>query len=306
MSHERIEQGLRITLLGLVGNILLAAGKITAGLVGHSAALLADGVESTADVFGSLVTATGLWIGARPPDENHPWGHGKADSLAGLVGGLGLLLAAAGVAWNSLRELLDPGEPPAAFTLVVLAVIILLKEALYRRAMQIARELESTALVSEAWHHRSDALTSGVAFGGILLARLGGPGWATADAWAAFFACAVIVFNAQRMLRAALSEIMDERIPQHNLQQLREIAGQVEGVEALDKVRVRKSGMHLLVDIHIVVDGTISVARGHDLAHRVKDRLLQSELPVLDALVHVEPLDEERLRRARNGEGRMP
>ncbi len=293
MSSEGIEGGLRITVLGLVGNILLATGKIAAGVFGHSAALIADGVESTADIFGSMVTYAGLSIGARPPDENHPWGHGKADSLAGLAGGLGLIVAAIGVALNSVRELLDPGEPPMAFTLVVLLVIILLKETLYRRAMMQARKLGSTALLADAWHHRSDALTSVVAFGGILLTRIGGPVWATADAWAALFACVVILYNASRMLRTAISEIMDERIPPENLRQLKALAMSVEGVEALDEVRVRKSGMHLLVDIHIVVDGGISVCQGHELAHQVKDRLLASPLPVLDALVHVEPLDDE-------------
>lgn len=289
MNAVHLEQGLNVTLLGLVGNACLAVIKVVSGVVGNSAALVADGVESTADVFNSTVTYTGLRIAARPPDANHPWGHGKADSLAGMFGGLSLLVAGTGVAWEGIRRLLEPQGLPAPFTLGVLLGVVVLKEYLYQRALRSARRLGSTALAADAWHHRSDALTSLVALIGILLSLVAGPAFASADAWACLIACFVILFNGVRMLRLALGEIMDEQLPEGTVLGIRAEIARVEGIHAVEKCLVRKSGMHLLVDVHIEVDGSMSVRDGHELAHRVRDRLRNANLSVLDALVHVEP-----------------
>jgi cation diffusion facilitator family transporter len=292
VNTQHLEQGLRVTLLGLAGNVLLAVIKVTAGLLGNSAALVADGVESTADVFNSLVTYGGLRIAARPPDANHPWGHGKADSLAGLVGGLSLLLAAMGIAWEGIQRLLEPQGLPAFFTLWVLVGVVILKETLYRRARRAANRLGSTALAADAWHHRSDALTSLVALVGIALSLLAGPRFANGDAWATLVACAVIFVNGLRMLRLALAEVMDEQVPDDTVAGIRREIGGIAGVIGVEKCLVRKSGMQLLVDVHIEVDGSMSVRQGHELAHQVRDRLRASSLAILDALVHVEPAPE--------------
>jgi cation diffusion facilitator family transporter len=289
MNAVHLEQGLNVTLLGLVGNACLAVIKVVSGVLGNSAALVADGVESTADVFNSTVTYTGLRIAARPPDANHPWGHGKADSLAGMFGGLSLLVAGTGVAWEGIHRLLEPQGLPAPFTLGVLLGVVVLKETLYRRAVRSAKKLGSTALAADAWHHRSDAMTSLVALVGILLSLVAGPAFASADAWACLIACFVILFNGVRMLRLALGEIMDEQLPEGTVLGIRAEIAHVEGIHAVEKCLVRKSGMHLLVDVHIEVDGSMSVRDGHELAHRVRDRLRGANLSVLDALVHVEP-----------------
>jgi len=289
MSEVPIKSGLRLAALGAVLNALLAAGKILAGVLGHSYALVADGIESSLDVFSSVIVWGGLRVAVKPADANHPFGHGKAESIAALaVAGL-LFGAAILIAVHSIREILTPHHSPAPFTLVVLLAVIVVKESLYRLAFKTGRRLKSAALKGDAWHHRSDALTSAAAFIGISIALLGGPGYESADGWAALAACGVITWNGQRLLREALDEVMDASVPTGIVELVRSIANQVEGVVDVEKCRVRKSGLHLAMDIHIVVDGAITVREGHAIAHRVKDRLLASELGINDVSVHVEP-----------------
>ena len=291
MNTDHLEHGLRVTMVGLLGNTMLAVIKVASGILGNSAALVADGVESTADVFSSIVTYTGLKVASRPPDQNHPWGHGKADSLAGMIGGLSLLLAGLGVAWSGIERLLEPRGLPEPFTLAVLLGVVILKEFLYQRSMRASKRLGSTALASDAWHHRSDALTSLVALFGIALSLTAGERFANADAWACLLASLMIVYNGARLLRMALSEIMDEQVPENTVENIRVVIGRVHGVHAVEKCLVRKSGMQLLVDVHIEVDGEMSVREGHTLAHKVRDALRGAGLSILDALVHVEPVE---------------
>src|SRR6266705_4607255 len=201
--------GARVALLGLVMNVVLASVKIVAGVVGHAYVLIADGMESALDVGGSIVIWGGLTVAARPPDRTHPYGHGKAEPLAALVVAICVLAAAIGLAIESVREILTPHHGPAPFTLVILVVVIVIKETLFRYVNRIGRDLESTAVKTDAWHHRSDALTSAAAFSGISVALIGGKGWQSADDWAALFACAVIAANGVRLFRPALYEIMD-------------------------------------------------------------------------------------------------
>ena len=150
-------------------------------------------------------------------------------------------------------------------------------------------QIESTAVKTDAWHHRADAITSAAAFVGILVARLGGPGWERADAWAALFACAVIGFNGYRLLVPAVAEIMDTAPGPEIESRVRAAAGTVPGVDGIEKCRVRKMGLEYYVDLHVGVDGMISVAAGHDIAHRVKDAVQTAEARVADVLVHIEP-----------------
>ena len=228
-------------------------------------------------------------MAVKPADANHPFGHGKAESIAALaVAGL-LFGAAILIAIHSIREILTPHHSPAPFTLVVLLAVIVVKESLYRFAFKTGRRLKSAALKSDAWHHRSDALTSAAAFIGISIALLGGPGYESADDWAALAACGVITWNGQRLFREALDEVMDASVPTGIVELVRSIANQVEGVVDVEKCRVRKSGLHLAMDIHVVVDGALTVREGHTIAHRVKDRLLASEFGINDVSVHVEP-----------------
>jgi len=292
MSEASAIKGMRTTLIAVVVNILLAATKGIAGVLGHSYALIADAVESTMDIISSLVVWSGLRIASVPPDETHPYGHGKAEPLAGIVVALALMGAAIGIAIQSIREIANPHYAPAPYTLIVLVGVIITKELLFRFVFKTGEDISSTALKTDAWHHRSDAITSAAAFIGILIALVGGKGYESADDWAALFASGIIAFNGYRLMRPAIAEVMDAAPPAEIETQVREIAVRVDGVEDLDKCFIRKMGLNYYVDIHVEVDADLTVRRGHEIAHKVKTVLRQSNLKILDVLVHIEPAGE--------------
>jgi cation diffusion facilitator family transporter len=281
--------GARVALLGLVINVVLAAVKIVAGVVGHAYVLIADGMESAIDVAGSIVIWGGLTVAARPPDRTHPYGHGKAEPIAALVVAICVLAAAIGLAIESVREILTPHHGPAPFTLAILVAVIVIKEFLFRYVNRIGQDLESTAVQTDAWHHRSDALTSGAAFIGISVALIGGERWQSADDWAALFACAVIAANGVRLALPAFYEIMDTAPGGKIVRSIRAVASSVPGVVEVEKCYARKMGLDYYVDLHVGVDGNISVHEGHEIAHRVKSAIQQSDSRVADVLVHIEP-----------------
>jgi cation diffusion facilitator family transporter len=281
--------GARVALLGLVINVVLASVKIVAGVVGHAYVLIADGMESVLDIAGSIVIWGGLTVAARPPDTTHPYGHGKAEPIAALLVALCVLAAAIGLAIESVREILTPHHGPAPFTLAVLVVVIVIKEVLFRYVNRIGQNLESTAVQTDAWHHRSDALTSAAAFIGISIALIGGERWQSADDWAALFACAVIAANGIRLARPAFYEIMDTAPSGKIVRSIRAVASSVSGVVEVEKCYARKMGLDYYVDLHVGVDGNISVQEGHEIAHRVKSAIQQSDSRVADVLVHIEP-----------------
>jgi cation diffusion facilitator family transporter len=281
--------GARIALLGLVINVVLASVKIVAGVVGHAYVLIADGIESALDVGGSIVIWGGLTVAARPPDRTHPYGHGKAEPIAALVVAICVLAAAIGLAIESIREILTPHHGPAPFTLAILVVVIVIKEFLFRYVNRIGRDLESTAVQTDAWHHRSDALTSAAAFIGISVALIGGERWQSADDWAALFACAVIAANGVRLALPAFQEIMDTAPAGKIVGSILAVASSVPGVVEVEKCYARKMGLDYYVDLHVGVDGNISVHEGHEIAHRVKAAIQQSDSRIADVLVHIEP-----------------
>ena len=292
---SNLQSGARVALLGMVINVVLAGAKITAGLVGNSYVLIADGVESALDVAGSFVIWGGLKVAALPPDATHPYGHGKAEPLAAIVVALGVLAAALGIAIQSVREIFLPHHAPAPFTLVVLIVVIVVKEVLYRYVMRMGRDVESTAVQTDAWHHRTDAMTSIAAFVGISIALIGGEKWQSADDWAALFACALIGTNGSRLLAPALREIMDSAPRQEIISSIARVAGAVPGVLNVEKCLVRKMGLNFYVDLHIGVDANISVRDGHQIAHAVKAAIKETNARIADALVHVEPVRKLRV-----------
>jgi cation diffusion facilitator family transporter len=281
--------GARVALLGLVINVVLASVKIVAGVVGHAYVLIADGMESALDVAGSIVIWGGLTVAARPPDRTHPYGHGKAEPIAALVVAICVLAAAIGLAIESVREILTPHHGPAPFTLAILVVVIVIKEFLFRYVNRIGRDLESTAVQTDAWHHRSDALTSAAAFIGISVALIGGERWQSADDWAALFACAVIGANGVRLALPAFQEIMDTAPAGKIVKSILAVASSVRGVVEVEKCYARKMGLEYYVDLHVGVDGKISVQEGHEIAHRVKSAIQQSDTRIADVLVHIEP-----------------
>ncbi len=288
-SANNLQTGARVALFGMLVNLIFAAAKILGGLFGHAYVLIADGIESALDVAGSFVIWGGLKFAARPPDETHPYGHGKAEPIAAAIVAIGVLAAALGLAIESVREILTPHHGPAPFTLGILIVVIVVKEILFRYVNRIGRHVESTAVQTDAWHHRSDALTSAAAFIGISVALIGGTGWQSADDWPALFACAVIGWNGYRLARPAFFEIMDTAPHGKFVRSICQAARRVPGVVEIEKCRARKMGLDFYVDLHVGVDGNMSVHEGHEIAHRVKSAIQQSDSRVADVLVHIEP-----------------
>lgn len=289
MSDDRLHRSLRVTFLGMVVNTLLAVGKMAAGILGQSHALVADGVESLADLFSSVIVWRGMVIAAEPADDDHPYGHGKAEPLASAMVATLLLLAAVWIAAHSVREILRPHATPAPWTLAVLVLVVLVKETLFRFVLREGVSVESSAVQGDAWHHRSDAITSLFAGIGIAFALVGGPAYAAADDVAALLASGVIAWSGGRLLHSAFGELMDTAPDLTLVAEIRALAAGVPQVRGIEKCFIRKMGWQLYVDMHVEVDPQMSVEQAHRVAHTVKDAI-RARLPkVRDVLVHIEP-----------------
>ncbi len=277
----------KIAAAGLALNALLASGKLAAGILGHSTALMADAVESLADVVGSAMVWVGLRYAAKPADEDHPYGHGKAESLAALGVSVLMFAGAALVSWEAIHEMMQPHEPPRPFTLGVLLAVIAIKETMFQVARHTAKTHGSTAAMADAWHHRADAITSICALIGICIA-ISNPQWVIADKIAALVAAAIICISAANLARKPLAELTDAAPPQL-LAQVKTAAKTVPGVVDVEKVLGRKIGTQYLMDMHLHVDGDLSVRAAHDLSGRVKATVRAALPEVRDVLIHVEP-----------------
>lgn len=289
MNRRRYERSVSATLLGLGVNAFLAAFKTLAGVIGHSQALVADGIESFADVGSSLIVWRGLAVAAAPADAEHPYGHGKAEPLASMAVTVMLIAAAFWIAVESINEIRMPHRAPAPWTLLVLVGVIVAKETLFRHVRNEAQELENAAVHSDAWHHRSDAITSLAAFIGISIAVVGGKGYESADDFAALVAAAIIAWNGLRQLNPALNELMDATPNTELTASVRAHAEKTPGVAGVEKCLIRKMGGHYFVDMHVEVEPNMTVSRAHDIAHDVKDRV-RAEFPnIQDVLIHIEP-----------------
>jgi cation diffusion facilitator family transporter len=287
MTNE--QTAIKTTYFSIIGNTSLALIKGFAGVFGNSYALIADAIESTTDIFSSLLVLFGLKYAKRPADDNHPYGHGKIEPLITFLVVAFLVLSASIIAHESIQNIQTPHKVPEPWTLIVLGCIILWKEISYRIVIKKSKETHSSSLKADAWHHRSDAITSVMAFIGISIALIFGKGFETADDWAALFAAAFILYNSYLIFRPALGEIMDEHLYDDLLEEIRLQAVKVQGVLGTEKCFIRKAGMKYHVDLHAIVDGAISVKEGHDIAHNLKD-FLRSEIPNLGhVLVHIEP-----------------
>jgi cation diffusion facilitator family transporter len=290
MATNRLKRSLRATLLGMVSNLFLAAGKLAAGILGHSHALVADAVESLAEVVSSIVVWRGMVVASEPADEDHPYGHGKAEPIAAAMVSTMLLLAAVGITATAVQAMLSK-QPhgPRAFTLLVLIGVIVIKESLFRFVKSEAISVDSTAVHADAWHHRSDAITSLAAAIGIGIALIGGKGYEAADDVAAIVAAGVVAFNGARLLRPALNELMDASPNREVIEQIRQTAANIPGVENVEKCIVRKVGHRYFVDMHVEVAPEMTVKRGHGISHDVKDKVRERFPAVRDVLVHIEP-----------------
>lgn len=272
-------------------NTGLAITKLVAGLVGHSYALVADAVESTADILSSTIVWGGLRVAVRDPDETHPFGYGKAEPLAAAVVSLMLLGAAIGIALEAVSEIRTPHHVPAPWTLGVLIGVVAIKWRLSRRVHAIGADIGSTVVTADAWHHMSDALTSAAAFIGISIALWGGPGWESADDWAAIAASFIIAYNGVNMLRPALQDLMDRMPGPEVIQPVREAAEAVPGVLATEKLFVRRSGLGYRVTIHVQADPAMSLHDAHALSGAVKSAIRHAVPRVQYVLVHMEPFE---------------
>ena len=287
MTNE--QKGIKTAYFSVIGNALLAIIKGLAGFFGNSFALIADAIESTTDIFSSKLVLLGLKYAKRPPDIKHPYGHGKIEPLITfLVVGF-LISSALVIAHESIENIRTPHKAPEAWTLIILGLIIIWKEISYRIVLKKGREIQSSSLRADAWHHRSDAITSVTAFVGITIAVIFGEGYETADDWAALAASGFILYNSYKIFRPALGEVMDENHHDGLIDEVRKISLTVDGIVATEKCYVRKAGTRYHIDLHAVVDGNISVTKGHELSHLLKDTL-RSNLPNLgQVLIHIEP-----------------
>ncbi len=287
MSKE--QTAIKTTYFSIIGNTCLALIKGTAGFFGNSYALIADAIESTTDIFSSLLVLFGLKYANRPADENHPYGHGKIEPLITFLVVAFLVTSATIIAYESIQNIQTPHKTPRSWTLIILGGIILWKEISFRIVIKKSKETNSSSLKADAWHHRSDAITSVMAFIGISIALIFGKGYETADDWAALFASAFILYNSYLIFRPALGEIMDEHLYDDLLEEIREESIKVEGILETEKCFIRKAGMKYHVDLHAIVDGNISVKEGHDISHKLKDHLRNEIQNLGHVLIHIEP-----------------
>jgi cation diffusion facilitator family transporter len=289
MNSTRVQRSVRATVVGLAVNAVLACVKLSAGILGHSYALIADAIESWADIASSIIVWRGVVVAEKPADADHPYGHGKAETVAGAAVAVLLIGAAVLIFGQSVREILTPHHAPAAFTLYVLLGVILVKEMLFRFVLRVGAEVDSHAVRADAWHHRSDAITSAAAALGISVALIGGDDYKSADDIAAVFASFIIAFNGWRLLRPAVGELMDAAPPGDVIERATAVARSVPGVLGVEKCLARKMGYGYLLDMHVEVDGNSTVRAAHELAHEVKDAIRAAIPRVADVAIHIEP-----------------
>jgi cation diffusion facilitator family transporter len=280
---------LKTTLTGIIVSLVLAIIKALGGIFGNSYALIADAIESTTDIITSSLLYVGLTWSSKPADKEHPYGHGKAEALIALGIALALVIAAVIIGIESVHNIRTPHKSPKAFTLLILGGVILTKEILYRYVIKTGNEINSGAVKADAFHHRSDAITSGAAFIGITIGLWGGPGYEVADDWAALLAGVIIIINAYIIARPAIGELLDEELEPQLNEQVRKLAAEVPGVEFIEKCYIRKMGLKSHADMHVWVNKNLTVEQGHTIAHAVEDHI-QEQLPQFAIInIHVEP-----------------
>lgn len=286
-----LRSGLKSAQIGVLVNAALAALKLIAGVAGNSYALIADAVESTSDIFSSLIVLLGLQIAGREPNDRFPFGYGRAESLAAGVVSLMLIGTAIGISIEAVREILTPHHAPAAWTLAVLVVVVVVKWVVSRRVKQTGTEIGSRSLEADAWHHLSDAATSAAAFIGISVSVLMGPGWEAADDWAALAASGIILVNGVLLLKGALNDLMDRAPDTKIVDEVRRTAESVPGVKAIEKLHIRRAGLRYFVEIHVQTNPDLPLKDAHAIGGHVKAEI-RNQIPSIAAVVvHLEPFE---------------
>ncbi|MFN7981145.1 MAG: cation diffusion facilitator family transporter [Vicinamibacterales bacterium] len=291
--QDRVRRGKQAAVYGILANVSLAAFKLVAGVVGHSGALVADAIESSADVASSTIVLGGLSVAERDADESYPFGYGKAETLAGAVVALMLIGAACGIFVQAIHEIRTPHDAPAWWTLLVLVVVIALKGGLTQWVRGIASQIDSAAVKGDAWHHASDALTSAAAFVGISVALVGGRGWEAADDWAALVAACVIAANGVSLLRPSMADLMDRSAEEAVITAMRTSAESVQGVTIVEKLAVRRVGLGYRAIIHVQAHPEMSLREAHALGARVTREIHQRVSQAQSVIVHMEPYEDD-------------
>ncbi len=286
---ELYKEVTRAALLGLVVNLLLGIIKLAGGVIGNSFALIADAVNSIGDVVTTIVVLFALRVAQRPADAEHPYGHTRAEGIAASNVALLVILSACFVGWESVQRITVQHEIPPVWTLWIAGCNILIKESLYQYKVRIGKRTGSAALIANAWDHRSDALCALAVLIGLGTIRIGGTQFIWADEVASLIVVAVIVWSGIQLFRSSASELMDVQADSEFVGRVRAAAIEVAGVEEIETLWVRKSGLEFFADIHLEVDQHLTVAEGHRIGHQVKDRLLDRFPNLRDVLVHLEP-----------------
>jgi cation diffusion facilitator family transporter len=289
-------------LVGVAINLSLGVVKLAGGILGGSFALISDAVNSIGDVVTSLVVLFALYFAQRPADDEHPYGHTRAEAIAATNVALLVILSAIGIGWEAFRRIGQSHEVPPHWTLWIAGGSALVKEWLYRYKVNVAKQTGSSALIANAWDHRSDALCSLAVLAGLMAVRFGGPHMLWADEGAALVVVAAIVWTGIQLFRTSANELMDSQADQEVLSAVRETARGVPGVMGVEKLRLRKSGLEYLADLHLEVTPEMTVDAGHRIGHLVKDRLLEQFPKLRDVLVHLEPFGHHAENKSREAE----
>lgn len=281
--------------VGIAGNLTLGAAKLTGGILGTSQALVADAVDTLGDAVTSIVVVLGAWRARRPADERHPYGHGKAEVLAGRT--IAVIIMAVGVifGYRAVTKILSPEtlSPPALWTIWLAVASIVVKEAMARYKMHLGRKIHSESLIADALNHRSDVFTSMLAAAGITAAVYLGPEWRFLDAAAAVIICLIIFGVGVTVFRRTGSALMDEAVDGSTLATIRKAATGVEGVRGTEKLFTRRSGLETHVELHVEVDGHMTVGDAHDIATRVSQAIRDAVPAATHVTVHIEPHELE-------------
>jgi cation diffusion facilitator family transporter len=276
-------------LLGLIVNLALGIAKLVGGLLGGSYALVADAVNSLGDVVSTIVVLVALRVAQRPPDNEHPYGHTRAEGIAATNVAVVIIMSALAIAWEVMGRSGGERPLPPGWTLWIAGLNVAIKEGLYRYKYAIGKRTGSAAIIANAWDHRSDALSALAVLFGLAVTRLGGKEFLWADSAASLVVVAAIIYSGVKLFHLSASELMDIQADEPMVEQIRAAAANVPGVRGVDKLWVRKSGLEYFADIHIEVDAQMSVADGHLIGHNVKDQLLARFHVLRDVLVHLEP-----------------
>jgi cation diffusion facilitator family transporter len=285
-------QAVRASLLGLAINGGLGVAKLVGGIVGQSFALLTDAVNSIGDVITSIGVLIALRFAQKPADAEHPYGHTRAEAIAGAYLGVLVLVSAVWLGVEAIGRLGAIHATPPAWTLAIAGANVLIKEGLYRYKINVGRRLGSRALIANAWDHRSDAFSALAVMVGLALVRLGGPRWIAADEAAALVVVALLVWTSTKLIRESIHELLDVQADDALIDAVRREAMAVPGVRGIETLWIRKTGIEYLTDVHIEVDAQMTIADGHLIGHHVKDRLLERFPAIRDVLVHLEPFPQ--------------